>query len=104
MNQTPAGKERDDALAYLDSKVAETKIKDGKTEEARKLIDQLSSKKEKIERIVQLAINFQAKNTKEDKEFALKLMGEARRLTDDTAAGRRRDQRLSASGERLCLR
>jgi thioredoxin-like negative regulator of GroEL len=83
LNQTPAGKERDDALAYLDSKIAETKIKDGKTEEARKLIDQLSSKKEKIERIVQLAINFQAKNTKEDKEFALKLMDEARRLTDD---------------------
>jgi hypothetical protein len=83
LNQTPAGKERDDALAYLDSKVAETKIKDGKIEEARKLIDQLSSNKEKIERIVQLAINFQAKNTKEDKEFALKLMDEARRLTDD---------------------
>jgi len=84
LNQTPAGKERDDALAYLDSKIAETKIKDGKIEEARKLIDQLSSNKEKIERIVQLAINFQAKNTKEDKEFAIKLMDEARRLTDDT--------------------
>jgi hypothetical protein len=84
LNQTPAGKERDDALAYLDSKIAETKIKDGKIEEARKLIDQLSSNKEKIERIVQMAINFQAKNTKEDKEFAVKLMGEARSLTDDT--------------------
>jgi hypothetical protein len=84
LNQTPAGKERDDALAYLDSKIAETKIKDGKIEEARKLIDLLSSNKEKIERIVQMAINFQAKNTKEDKEFASKLMDEARRLTDDT--------------------
>lgn len=84
LNQAPPGKERDDALAYLDSKVAETKIKDGKIEEARKIIDKLSSNKEKIERIVQMAINFQAKNTKEDKEFALKLMDEARRLTDDT--------------------
>ncbi len=83
LNQTPPGKERDDAITYLDSKVVETKIEGGKTEEARKLISQLSSNKEKIELTVQLAKEFQAKNTKEDKEFALKLMDEARRLTDD---------------------
>ncbi len=43
LNQTPEGKERDDALAYLDSKIAETKIKDGKIDEASKIIDRLSS-------------------------------------------------------------
>ncbi len=84
LKQAPEGKERDDALAYLDSKVAETKIKDGKIDEARKIIDALSSNKEKVERIVQMAIGFQAKDTKEDKENASKLMDEARRLIDDT--------------------
>jgi hypothetical protein len=83
LNQAPEGKERDDALAYLDSKVAETKIKDGKVDEARKIIDRLSSNKEKIERIVQMAIGFQTKDTKEDRETASKLMDEARRLIDD---------------------
>lgn len=84
LNNAPEGKERDDALVYLDSKIAESKIKDGKIDEARKIIDKLSSTKEKVERIVQMAIGFQAKDTKEDKETAAKLMDEARRLIDDT--------------------
>ena len=84
LNQAPEGKERDDALAYLDSKVAESKIKDGKIDEARKIIDQLSSNKEKVERLVQMAIGFHAKNTKEDKEAASQLMEEAKRLIDST--------------------
>ncbi len=82
--KAPEGKDRDDALAYLDSKIAESKIKKGDYDEARKIIDALSSNKEKIERIVQMAIIFQAKNTKEDQEFAGKLMNEARGLTDST--------------------
>ena len=81
--KAPESKERDNALAYLDSKIAESKIKKGDYDEARKIIDALSSNKEKIERIVQLAIVFQAKDTKEDKEFAEKLMNEARSLTDN---------------------
>jgi hypothetical protein len=84
LNQAPEGKDRDDALAYLDSKVAESKIKDGKIDEARKIIDGLSSNKEKVERLVQMAIGFQAKNTKEDKEAALQLIEEAKRLIDST--------------------
>lgn len=84
LRQAPEGKDRDDALAYLNSKIAESKIKDGKFDEARKIIDQLPSNKEKIERIVQMAISFQAKDTKDDKEFASKLMDEAKRLIDDT--------------------
>jgi len=83
LNQTPEGKERDDALAYLDSKIAETKIKDGKIDEARKIIDRLSSNKEKVERLVQMAIGFYIKDTKDDRETASKLMDEARRLIDD---------------------
>jgi hypothetical protein len=82
LNQAPAGKERDEAIAYLDSKVAESKIKDGKIDEARRLIDSLGSTKEKVERLVQLAISFQQKNTKEDSETAAKLMTEARGLID----------------------
>ena len=82
LNQAPAGKERDDAIAYLDSKVAESKIKDGKIDEARRIIDSLGSTKEKVERLVQMAISFQQKNTKEDNETAAKLMTEARGLID----------------------
>lgn len=82
LSKAPEGKERDDAIAYLDSKNAEKKIEDGKIDEARKLIDSLGSTKEKVERLVQMAIGFQQKNTKEDKEFAAKLMTEARGLID----------------------
>lgn len=82
LNQVPSGKQRDDALEYLDSKIAETKIKDGKIDEARKIINSLSSTKEKVERLVQMAVGFQQKDTKEDKETAAKLMTEARALID----------------------
>jgi hypothetical protein len=82
LNQAPAGKQRDDALVYLDSKIAETRIKDGKIDEARKIIDSLASVKEKVERLVQMAISFHQKDTKEDRETAAKLMTEARSLID----------------------
>lgn len=80
LSKAPEGRERDDAIAYLDSKVAEKKIEDGKIDEARKIIDSLGSTKEKIERLVQMAIVFQQKNTKEDKETAAKIMTDARGL------------------------
>lgn len=79
----PAGKDRDEALNYLDSKSAEQKIKDGKFDEARKIIDNLTTKQEKVERLVQLAIAFQAKNTEEDKDSAQKLMIEAENMVDN---------------------
>lgn len=84
LSQAPEGKERNDALIYLDSKIAESKIKDGKYDEARKIIDNLPSNKQKVERLVQMAISFQAKNTKEDAETAAKLMDDAKRLIDYT--------------------
>lgn len=82
LNQAPDGKEKDEALAYLDSKTAESKIKDGKIDEARKIIDALGSTKEKVERLIQMAISFQQKNTQEDKETAAKLMTEARSMVN----------------------
>lgn len=82
LSKAPEGKERDEAIAYLDSKVAEKKIEEGKSDEARKIIDSLGSTKEKVERLVQMAISFQQKNTKEDKEIAAKLMTDARGLID----------------------
>lgn len=84
LNKSPESKDRDEALSYLDSKIAETKIKDGKIEEARAIIDKLTSKKEKVERLVQMAVSFNAKATKEDKETAAKLMEDARNLIDYT--------------------
>lgn len=82
LGKAPDGKERDEAIAYLDSKTAEKKIEEGKTDEARKIIDSLGSTKEKVERLVQMAIGFQQKNTKEDKETAAKIMTDARGLID----------------------
>lgn len=82
LGKAPEGKERDDAIAYLDSKAAEKKIEDGKFDEARRIIDSLGSTKEKVERLVQMAKSFQQKNTKEDREIAAKLMTDARGLID----------------------
>lgn len=82
LNQAPSGKQRDDALVYLDSKIAEKRIAEGKIDEARKIIDSLPSTKEKVERLVQMAVGFHKKDTKEDKETAAKLMTEARSLID----------------------
>ena len=81
--KTPLGKERDEALNYLDSKVAEQKIKDGKFDEAKKIVDNLTSNKEKVERLVQLAIGFRERDIDEDTETAKKLMNEAELLIDD---------------------
>lgn len=82
LKRAPEGRERDEALTYLDSKTAEKKIEAGEIDEARKIIDQLSSTREKVERLVQLAVSFHQKGAKEDRETAARLMNEARSLID----------------------
>ncbi len=81
--KAPSGKERDEALNFLDSKFAEQKIKDGKFDEAKKIIDNLTVKKEKVERLVQMAIAFQQRNTEDDADSAKKIMIEAENMIDD---------------------
>lgn len=84
LNEAPAGAEREKALAYLDAQIAEKAVRDGKQDEAGKLIDKIANKNVRAEKMVQLARSYHAKNTKEDRETALKLIEDARRLLDDT--------------------
>ena len=84
LSSQPAGKERDDALAYVDGKLAEKAAKDGKFDEARKLIQTIGTKTAQIEQLVKLAIVFHHKNDKESRETAVKIMDEARALIDQT--------------------
>jgi hypothetical protein len=84
LNEAPAGTERDKALELIDSQVAQKAVKDGKFDDARKIIGKITNKNAQIEQLASMARAFHAKNTKEDKETAAKLMDEARRLIDDT--------------------
>lgn len=81
--EAPAGAERDRALELLDSLVAQKAVKDGKFDEARKIIGKITNKSAQIEQLVLLARSFHAKNTKEDREAAAGLMDEAARLIYD---------------------
>ncbi len=84
LNSQPVSKERDDALAYVDGKLAEKAAKDGKFDEARKLIQTIGTKTAQIEQLVKLAIVFHRKNDKESRETAVKIMDEARVMIDQT--------------------
>lgn len=83
LNEAPAGADRDKALELLDSLVAQKAVKDGKLDEARKVIDKITNKSSQMEQLVLLARSFHSKNTKEDREIAAGLMNEAARLIDD---------------------
>ncbi|MDQ3323312.1 MAG: hypothetical protein M3525_12905, partial [Acidobacteriota bacterium] len=85
LQNAPEGKERDDALSYLDSRLAAGAIEKGNLEEAQKIVGQIGSDKEKVEQLVNLAVKFHQKNTKESHEAALKIMEEARRLVNEFA-------------------
>lgn len=82
---TPDGKERDSALAYLDSKLAGNAMEKGNLDEAQKIVGQIGSDKEKVEQLVNLAVKFHQKNTKEGHDAALKIMEDARRLVNEFA-------------------
>jgi len=85
LQSAPEGKERDDALAYLDSRLAENAIEKGNLDEAQKIINQIGSDTKRVEQLVGLAIGFHKKNTKESHETALKIMEDARRLVNEFA-------------------
>ena len=80
LQSQPESKERDDALAYLDSNLASKQLQAGKTDEARKIIDRLPFGAAKAEQLVQLAVASYRLNTKESRENAARLMSEAREM------------------------
>jgi hypothetical protein len=84
LNDVPPGKDRDDALAYIDGKQAEKAAKDGKFDEARKLIGKIGNKSSQIQQLVALALSFHAKGDKESKEAAVKVMDETKGMVETT--------------------
>jgi hypothetical protein len=83
LQSQPESRERDDAIAALDSTLAMRQLHAGKADEARKIIDRMPFGAAKAEQLVQLAVASYRLNTKESRENALRLMGEAREMVKD---------------------
>ncbi|MEJ7700773.1 MAG: hypothetical protein WKF71_14160 [Pyrinomonadaceae bacterium] len=75
------------ARAYANEQFESAKIsrtaKEGKLDEAKKLIGNLSKKKTQIQKLVALAKDFHKKNTEKDLETAANLMKDAKALTNE---------------------
>jgi hypothetical protein len=84
----PSGKQRDDALSYIDTKLSEKAIKDDKLEDAQSLVAKTESNSSKVRILVDLALGFHKKNTKEARETAVDLMTKARALVGDAPESR----------------
>ncbi len=95
LKDAPVGKERDEALSYLDSKFVEKAVKDGKFDEARKIIATIGTKNAQIEQLVKLAVVFYDKGDKESRATALKIMDEARGMVDSTPQNEEEMQNLA---------
>lgn len=76
----PAGRQRDEALDYLGTRLTGRALKSGRLEQAQELIDQTETKPARIRMLVDLAVGFQKKNTEESRKTAVRLMDEAARL------------------------
>jgi 3-methyladenine DNA glycosylase AlkD len=83
LQSQPDSKERDDAIAALDSTLAMRQLHAGKADEARKIIDRMPFGAAKAEQLVQLAVASYRLNTKESRENAVRLMSEAREMVKD---------------------
>jgi hypothetical protein len=83
LQNLPDSRERNDALAFLNSNIASRLLQAGKTDEARRLIDQMPFGAAKAEQLVQLAVASFRLNTKESRENALRIMNEAREMVKD---------------------
>lgn len=82
LKDAPPSKERDDALANIDGREAQQAAKDGKFDEARKLIAGIGKKSTQIQQLIGLAVKFHDKGDEESKKTAVGLMDEAKRMVD----------------------
>jgi hypothetical protein len=80
LQDLPQSKERDDAIALIDARLAQNQIAQGRFEEARRLIERTPAGLEKTRQTVQLAISAAALKTEEGRENALALMEDARQM------------------------
>ncbi|MBK7706191.1 MAG: hypothetical protein IPJ30_10510 [Acidobacteria bacterium] len=83
LQDLPQSKERDDAIAVIDVRLAQMQLSLGKIDDARRMIDRMPPGIEKIRQIVQLAVASSQLATEDGKENANLLMDEARRAVRD---------------------
>jgi hypothetical protein len=83
IEQIPDEKARERATEKFESAKISRTAKDGKLDEAKKLIGNLSKKKNQIQRLVALATEFYKKDTEKDRETAVNLMKDAKKLTNE---------------------
>jgi hypothetical protein len=83
IEQIPDEKARDRATEKFESSKISRTAKDGKLDEAKKLIGNLSKKKIQIQKLVALATEFYKKDTEKDRETAVNLMKDARKMTNE---------------------
>jgi hypothetical protein len=83
IEQIPDEKTRANAAEQFESAKINRTAKDGKLEEAKKLIGNLSKKKTQIQKLVALAMEFHKKNIDKDRETAANLMKDAKALINE---------------------
>ncbi len=83
IEQIPDEKTRERAAEAFESAKISRTAKDGKLDEAKKLIGNLSKKKTQIQKLVALAMDFHKKGTEKDVETAVNLMKDAKALAND---------------------
>ena len=84
IEQIPDEKTRTDATEAFESAKISRTAKDGKLDEAKKLIGNLTKKKTQIQKFVALAVEFNKKNTDQDRETAAGLMKSAKNLVNES--------------------
>lgn len=83
IEEIPDEKARLNATELYESAKISRLAKDGKLEEAKKLIGNLNKKKTQIQKLVALAIEFHKKDNEKDRETAVALMKDAKALTNE---------------------
>ncbi|MBA2607204.1 MAG: hypothetical protein H0U96_10105 [Acidobacteria bacterium] len=84
IEQIPDEKARERATEQFESAKITRTAKEGKLDEAKKLIGNLSKKKTQIQKLVALATDFHKKGTEKDLETAVNLMKDAKALTNES--------------------
>ncbi len=83
IEQIPDEKARERANEEYESAKINRTAKDGKLDDTKKLIGNLSKKKTQIQKLVSLATEFYKKNTEKDRETAIGLMKDAKSLANE---------------------
>ncbi len=83
IEQIPDEKARANAAEQYESAKINRTAKEGKLDEAKKLIGNLSKKKTQIQKLVALAMEFHKKETEKDRETAVNLMKDAKALANE---------------------